>query len=419
MKIAIIQFPGSNCESESLRAIKQAGMEAEEFFWNRDYRDLENFDGYFIVGGFSYEDRSRSGIIASLDPLMNYLKPQVEKGKPVLGVCNGAQILVETGLVPGLKNYALGMALAENWRLKNGVVVGTGFYNTWVHIKQSVPSNSNAFTRHLKNGEFIRVPIAHGEGRFIIPDELLAEMIDNHQTAFRYCDEAGNISPEFPTNPNGAQYNLAAVTNSKGNVMAIMPHPERTDFGQPVFTSMREYIQEKITINLDKNIEFTHPSLAIPIKEKDPNILELPVELLITDNEAATVQNTLKNLGIDVEIKRYVYWEIKFSENIDLNIAKKQITESSELFNPNKEKIINNFDKNTRSVLLLVRYLDDSIGQQKKETLAKLGVPGIEYVTKGTLWQITSAHDNINSAVDKILDTHILFNPFSQECFKY
>lgn len=419
MKVAIIQFPGSNCESESLRAIKQAGMEAEEFLWNRDYRDLENFEGYFIVGGFSYEDRSRSGIIASLDPLMSCLKPQVKKGKPVLGVCNGAQILVETGLVPGLKNYGLGMALAENWRLKNGAVVGTGFYNTWIHIKQTVPSNSNAFTRHLKNGEPIRLPIAHGEGRFIIPDELLEEMINNHQAVFRYCDEAGNISPEFPTNPNGAEYNLAAVTNPAGNVMAIMPHPERTENGQSIFTSMREYIQEKITINVDAKLEFTASPLAIPIKEKDPSILELPLELLITDNEAATVQNTLKNLGIDVEIKRYVYWEIKFPENTNLNIIKKQITESSELFNPNKEKIVNNFDKNTDSILLLVRYLDDSIGQQKKETLAKFGVPGIEYVTKGILWQITSKHDNINSAVDKILDTHILFNPFSQECLKY
>ncbi len=419
MKIAIIQFPGSNAESESFRAIKQAGMEAEEFLWNRDYRELANFDGYFIVGGFSYEDRSRSGIIASLDPLMIHLKPENEKGKPILGVCNGAQILVETGLVPGLKDYALGMALAENWRLKNGIVVGTGFYNTWINIKQSVPAESSAFTRHLKNGEFIHVPVAHGEGRFIIPDELLAEMIDNNQTVFRYCDDAGNISAEFPINPNGAMYNLAAVTNAAGNVMAMMPHPERTDLGQPIFTSMREYISEKISINVDKKIEFTPPPLNIQTKEKDASIVELPVELLITDNEAATVQNALKNIGIDVGIKRYAHWEVKFPESTDMETAKKEIIDSGELFNKNKERLVENLGTNTNSALLLVRYIDDSIGEQKKETLGKLGVHGIEYATKSILWQITSEHDNINSLVDKILATYILFNPYSQECFKY
>src|SRR3990167_9106548 len=108
-RIAIIQFPGSNCESESIRAVRAAGMEAEEFLWNEDYRKLENYDGYFIVGGFSYEDRSRSGIIAALDPIMPVIAAEAKKGKPVLGVCNGAQILVETGLVPGLKDNQVGI----------------------------------------------------------------------------------------------------------------------------------------------------------------------------------------------------------------------------------------------------------------------------------------------------------------------
>jgi phosphoribosylformylglycinamidine synthase len=138
MKIAIIQFPGSNCESESMRAVKQAGMEPQEFLWNQNPNELQNFDGFFIVGGFSYEDRSRSGIISSLDPLMDYIKKENEKAKPILGICNGAQILVETGIVPGLKNYQTAMALAVNKRIKNGKILGTGFYNTWVNVQLAV-----------------------------------------------------------------------------------------------------------------------------------------------------------------------------------------------------------------------------------------------------------------------------------------
>ena len=260
MKIAIIQFPGSNCETESLRAIRQAGMNAEEFLWNRSPADLSTFDGYIIVGGFSYEDRSRSGIIASLDPLMPHIRAEAEKGKPVLGICNGAQILVETGLVPGLKNYQVGMALATNKRIKDGKILGTGYYNAWVHIQPNVPTTTSAFSRHLKPGIPLRVPIAHGEGRFVIPDDLLTEMKTKNLTAFRYCDEQGNISEEFPINPNGAAYNLAAATNTAGNVMAMMPHPERTDAGQPIFTSMRDYIAEHHSVILSETKNPSHQS---------------------------------------------------------------------------------------------------------------------------------------------------------------
>jgi len=175
MKIAIIQFPGSNCESESIRAIKQAGMDVQEFFWNNNPNELQSFDGFFIVGGFSYEDRSRAGIISSLDPLMKYIKQENEKGKPILGVCNGAQILVESGIVPGLPNYELGMALAVNKRVKNNKILGTGFYNTWTNIQLSAPSDSCAFSIDLNLGEFINIPLAHGEGRFVIESELLKE----------------------------------------------------------------------------------------------------------------------------------------------------------------------------------------------------------------------------------------------------
>ena len=148
MRIAIVQFPGSNCERETILAVKRAGMEPVEFLWNQSKKALADFDGYIIVGGFSYEDRSRSGIIAALDPIMQIIREQSKLGKPILGICNGAQILVETGLVPGLENDAIGMALTDNKRMQNGQVLGTGFYNAWVDMRLTDNYQYNAFTRY-------------------------------------------------------------------------------------------------------------------------------------------------------------------------------------------------------------------------------------------------------------------------------
>ncbi len=243
--IAIIQFPGSNTERETLMACRRVGLNPVEFLWNDASESLSNFDGFIIVGGFAYEDRSRAGVIAALDPIMNQIKVEANKGKPVLGICNGAQILVESGLVPGLDSHRVGVALTDNKRVKGGHVVGVGYYNTWANLKMSVPPDRCAFTRHLNMDDFINIPLAHGEGRFILPEELLNKMIANDQTVYRYCDDDGNVVDEFPTNPNGSMYNLAAVCNPAGNVMAMMPHPERTKNGNSIFSSMKNFIENR------------------------------------------------------------------------------------------------------------------------------------------------------------------------------
>ena len=180
-KIAIIQFPGSNTERETILACQRNGLDPVEFLWNEPLELLKKFQGYIIVGGFSYQDRSRAGIIAALDPVIDQIKIQAEKGKPVLGICNGAQILVESGLVPGLENYQIGISLSENKRVKNGQVVGIGYFNTWVYLKSSFNNDQCAFTRTLKPEEIINVPIAHGEGRFLLEDSLLDRLISNNQ----------------------------------------------------------------------------------------------------------------------------------------------------------------------------------------------------------------------------------------------
>lgn len=176
MKIAIVQFPGSNCETESAEAVFRAKMEPVPFLWNEDPAALDSCAGFFIVGGFSYEDRSRAGVIASLDPLLQRIRAAAADGLPVLGICNGAQILVESGLVPGLADNRIGVALAPNRRARNGQVIGRGFYNAYRHLQLSVPPERSAFTRAFGPDARIHIPLAHAEGRFQAPPALVKEL---------------------------------------------------------------------------------------------------------------------------------------------------------------------------------------------------------------------------------------------------
>lgn len=264
--IAVIYFPGNNCEEESLKAVLASGMEGKIVRWN-EKKGIEKYDGFIIPGGWGYEDRIRAGVIMAKDPVFGIMKKEAENGKPVLGICNGAQALVECGMVPGLKNK-VEMALAPN---KNPFI--SGYYCAWVNIKNFQDKGRCAFTKFTEKDEVIPIPIAHGEGRFVTNDkELVDKLIKNKQVIFRYSAKDGKIDESFPTNPNGAVDNIAAICNKKGNVMAIMPHPERASFirqlpdtaelrnkfaGIPqameapapslhIFSSMKKYIEENI-----------------------------------------------------------------------------------------------------------------------------------------------------------------------------
>lgn len=417
IRIAIIQFPGSNCERESAIVVKKAGMEPVEFLWNEPAEELTECDGFFLVGGFSYEDRSRAGIIASLDPVMATIEQEGEKGKPVLGICNGAQILVEAGLVPGLKDHKLGMALASNQRMKDGHVLGTGYYNVWTNVKLTVRSHRSLFTRHLEREQWMRIPVAHAEGRFMMPEDLLTELKANDQTIFRYCDDEGNAVGEFPVNPNGSMDNLAAVCNGPGNIMAMMPHPERSGGGDPIFTSMRDSIRENTRISAT-TLQFDPPSI-FPVPYSAPtSSFELLVDLIITDNEAVSVENALRHLGLSVTVGRQTHWEIVMDSDPDETV-KNNILATGELFNSNKEFLATR-PASEGTISLLVRYKDDMVGQHKREVLRNwFHIEGIRTIKKGVAWTIIPEDGRPDEVLKKILDTHILFNPFSHDCFYY
>ncbi|MDC1037577.1 phosphoribosylformylglycinamidine synthase I [Candidatus Marinimicrobia bacterium] len=413
--IAIIQFPGSNTERETFMACHRVELNPVEFLWNEPAEKLSDFDGFIIVGGFSYEDRSRAGVIAALDPIMKQIKVEANSGKPVLGICNGAQILVESGLVPGLDDHRVGVALTDNKRVKNGHVLGVGYYNTWANLQLTASAGRCAFTRHLKTGSWIHVPLAHGEGRFIIPNDLLEKMITNEQTVFRYCDDEGIITDEFPTNPNGSMFNLAAVCNTAGNVMAMMPHPERTKNGDAIFSSMKSFIKNENPVS-NHTLSFERPHCDVENYKPNTNPAEWIIDMIITDNEASSVQNALSHLGFDISLSRQTHWEISTYGTRESILQK--IDASGELYNSNKEFISKTaVTENTAS--FLVRQKEDMIGRAKLESLTgRFEILGITDLKWGVIWNVTVNSGNIETTLKQILDTHILYNPLSHECYR-
>lgn len=208
MRVAVIQFPGSNCDQDALWTFRtDLGLQAD-YVWHGSH-DLKGFDAIFVPGGFSYGDYLRCGAMAARSPVMQDVKAFAESGGPVIGVCNGFQILCETGLLPG--------ALLLNKDQK--------FLCQDVWLKAE--NRSSLWTRGVDR--IIRIPIAHGEGRFICDEETLARIEGEGQVAFRYVNEAGEASEA--ANPNGSTDSIAGVLNAKGNVLGMMPHPERAARG--------------------------------------------------------------------------------------------------------------------------------------------------------------------------------------------
>ncbi len=219
--VAIIQFPGVNCEYETASAVRSIGLTAGIFRWNEDPGFLDECSAIILPGGFSYQDRIRAGVVAAKDRIMDKVSDLARRGRPVLGICNGAQVLVESGLIPGIHWEKVDLALAPNVMEDR-----EGYYCNWVHLRKE---KSECFwTTLYLEGEVIPIPVAHAEGRFVTESaNVLEEMKKNSQIALRYCDAAAAIVESFPVNPNGSVENIAGVSNREGNVLAMMPHPER------------------------------------------------------------------------------------------------------------------------------------------------------------------------------------------------
>lgn len=230
MKYGVVVFPGSNCDHDAWYATSECAKDESVFLWHKDTTIPRDVDCIILPGGFSYGDYLRCGAIARFSPIMKEVINFADNGGYVLGICNGFQILTEAQLLPGtlLRNTSLNFICKD------------------VYLK--VVNNSTAFTSEIEEDMVLRIPIAHGEGNYFAEPKQIDELEENDQVVFRYSDKNGEISEE--ANPNGSLNNIAGIINKKGNVLGMMPHPERysdnmlgCNDGINVFNSLKNFFK--------------------------------------------------------------------------------------------------------------------------------------------------------------------------------
>ncbi len=235
MNVGVVVFPGSNCDHDCVHVFRDVLGQAVQAIWHKD-ASLQGLDAVILPGGFSYGDYLRTGAIARFSPVMGAVKAFAAQGGLVLGICNGFQILLEAGLLPG--------AMLRNTSLS--------FLCTDVHVK--VENAATPFTGRCESGQVLKLPIAHADGNYYTDPVTLAALQANAQIVFRYCTPDGRVTPE--ANPNGSLDNIAGIRNAKGNVLGMMPHPERAaeallgnDDGKLLFLSMLDALkQDKLKV---------------------------------------------------------------------------------------------------------------------------------------------------------------------------
>ncbi|HRD02270.1 MAG TPA: phosphoribosylformylglycinamidine synthase subunit PurQ [Candidatus Saccharicenans sp.] len=248
MKFGVVVFPGSNCDFDTFHVLQNVMRQETVFLWHKD-SDLQNVDCVILPGGFSCGDYLRSGAFARFSPIMAEVQKFAAAGGLVLGICNGFQILLEAGLLPG--------AMLRNKNLK--------FICQHVYIK--IDNNKTPFSQAGKKNQVLSIPIAHFDGNYYAPPEMLAELERKKQIVFRYCDENGQLTEE--ANVNGSLHHIAGVVNEQGNVLGMMPHPERASEkilgsadGQVIFQSIIDYLEKKTDSRKKKAGRITRPVVS-------------------------------------------------------------------------------------------------------------------------------------------------------------
>jgi phosphoribosylformylglycinamidine synthase subunit PurQ / glutaminase len=232
-RVAVIQYPGSNCDLDTLEVLQKIEKTNADLVWHKNLTK-DDYDAYVLPGGFSYGDYLRAGAIAATSPSLKTVREAADQNKPVLGICNGLQILVEAGLLPG--------AVLRNSGLR--------FVCAWTRLR--VETARTPFTKLAQKGQMLRIPIAHNEGRYYLDNNEVHDLEKNEQIVVRYVNEQDETTED--SNPNGSVDSIAGICNERGNVMGLMPHPERASlqvlspdgetYGRVIFDSMMNSLKE-------------------------------------------------------------------------------------------------------------------------------------------------------------------------------
>ncbi len=405
--LAVIAFPGNNCEIETQRAATRNGFAAKIVQWNEPEK-VGNFDAYILPGGFSFEDRGRSGAISAREAIFDAIRAEAKKGKIILGICNGAQMIVESGLIP-VEDNPLPFALAHNIRRdESGHVLGTGFYNTWVHL---VPERKDtAFINSVEKA--LHVPVAHGEGRFTAQDEAAVFALERGKNViFRYSDEDGNVSDKFPITPNGALFATAGIVNDEGTIGAMMPHPERffdSFDGDQIFISMRQWIEGGKSPSSVKIGDFSSANMPeVKVFEPGKKSILIEKKLIITDNEAFSVSTAASKICEEkIQLQKSILFEISGS-----GLDQQKIIDSGLILNLNKEMVVE--ESGGENKFLVLDFQNDE-ADHLAEKLSEMFGGGFEVrIFKGWDFGNTSEEN-----IEKVLTNRLLANPNSAGIYK-
>ncbi|MBI5421509.1 phosphoribosylformylglycinamidine synthase subunit PurQ [Candidatus Peregrinibacteria bacterium] len=432
IRFAVLFFPGSKPESETVRAFSRSGMEAEQFPWNDplllEEGRLEDFDGYCLVGKWNGERGDRLGAIAARDPVMETIKKEASKGKVVLGIGRGAEILAESGLIPGYDSLELACAVVWTGMPQEGRGAEAGIRDRGIHLKSIAPKNRSAFN---SVAGLLELPFGHGEGQFVFGNPAtLKALRGNGQILFQYCDERGKAKASAPLLPGGSNEAIAALCNPAGNVMAIISHPGRDPLGggDAIFASIREWIGGKVKVAHNRLGKLQIPEDIRPFEPADLEFLVRPKK---PDPLERSMEAVLGKAGFKVALTRYDYWSVKLFLGMDPKGMALQILRSGVIADVGSQWVTTRIGKEVYSYSpekglqpiemsperwLVVRERFDSVGEWKAEEVRKQVRKEVESVGYGVLWDVEKADEK---ALYGIIRTKILYNPNSMYIMKH